>query len=92
MNFAPKKHFIEKKQYAEQHRDLVVTHSFTEAVQAALLDQVMALPPTYSQDEAAAAYFRIIGARDFVHHLLNIAEHTKTLPDRLPANLDHSIR
>lgn len=92
MNLTPKKHFQDKKQFADSHRELVVSDRFREAVHAALLDQVMSLPMTYDPVEAQAAYNRIMGARDFVEHLLNLAEVTKTPPDPLPTNLNHKVR
>lgn len=91
MNLSPKKDFLEKKQFADSHRELVVSNQFTTALQAALIEQVMALPDTYDPNEAAAAYYRIRGARDYIHHLLNIAEVTKTPTALPPANLNHRI-
>lgn len=92
MNLTPKKDFQGKKQFADAHRDLVVSTPFREALHAALLEQVLALPPTTDPDAAAAAYHSIMGARQFITHLLNIAEQSKTPPTTPPANLDHSIK
>lgn len=92
MVLTPKKDFQGKKQFADAHRDLVVSTPFREALHAALIDQIMAMPMTYDPSESVAAYNRIMGARDFISHLLNIAEMSKTPPTTPPANLDHSIR
>lgn len=92
MNLTPKKDFQGKKQFTEAHRELVVSTQFREALHAALLDQILTMTMTYDPVEAAADYNRIMGARHFIEHLLNIAEMPKTPPTPLPANLDHSIR
>lgn len=92
MTLTPKKHFQEKKLFADAHRDLVVSTPFREALHAALLDQVMNLPTATDPEVSIASYQRIIGARDFINHLLNLAEMPKSLPTTPPANLDHSIR
>jgi hypothetical protein len=92
MNLTPKKAFLENKAFAAAHRDLVVSDQFRVALEASLIEQVMALPNTYDPGEAAAAYYRIVGARDFVQHLLNIAEQPKSAPTTPPANLDHRVK
>lgn len=92
MTLTPKKDFHGKKQFAEAHRDLVVATNFREALNAALLEQVLNLPVTTNHDEAVAAYNQIIGSRLFINQLLNIAEVTKAVPQPLPTNLDHQIR
>lgn len=92
MNLTPKKDFQGKKQFADTHRDLVLSTPFREALHAALIDQIMDLRDSYDPDVAAAEYQRIMGAREFITHLLNIAEMSKTPPTNPPANLDHSIR
>lgn len=88
----PRKKFQESKDFVRSHLDLVVSNSFLTAMQAALVEQVMALPMTYDPNEAAAAYNRIIGARDFINHLLNIAEISKQPPTPVSVNLDHTAR
>lgn len=92
MVLTPKKDFLEKKVFAVAHRDLVVSTQFREALHAALLDQVMCMPMTNDPVECAAAYSRIMGARDLIHHLLNIAEQSKTPPAPLPTNLNHGVK
>lgn len=92
MNLTPKKDFLLKKEWADHHRELVVSSNFREALNAALIEQVLALPETSNPVEAAASYHTIIGARKFISHLLNIAEQVKAAPEPLPTNLDHTIR
>lgn len=88
MNLTPKKDFQQKKQFADAHRDLVVSTPFREALHAALIDHVLSIPSTA---DPAASYHQIVGARNFVQHLLNIAEQPKSSPAPLPTNLNHSI-
>jgi hypothetical protein len=90
VNLTPKKKFQENKQAAEKHRDLVLNPDFRNALEAALLEQILTLPNTFDPTEAAAAYYRIVGARDFITHLLSIAELPKALSGLPPINLDHS--
>lgn len=92
MNLTPKKDFQGKKQFADAHRELVVSTPFREALNAALLEQMIAIPPTTNPEIAAAAYHQIVGARQFITHLLNVAEMSKTPPTPLPTNLDHGIK
>lgn len=92
MNLTPKKDFQGKKQFADAHRDLVMSTGFREALHAALIDQIMAMPVTLDPVASAAAYHSIMGAREFITHLLNIAEMPKSVPTPPPVNLDHSIR
>lgn len=92
MNLTPKKSFQEKKQFADAHRELVLSTPFRESLHAALLDQIMAMPGTLDPVVAAASYHSIMGAREFIGHLLNLAEQTKSPPTPLPTNLDHAVR
>jgi len=92
MNLTPKKDFQGKKQFADAHRDQVVSTPFREALHAALLDHVLSMPATSDPIVAAAAYQQIVGAREYITHLLNLAEMSKTPPTPLPTNLDHSIK
>ena len=89
MNLTPKKDFLEQKQLATVHRDLVVSTPFRTAINAALIEYVISLPDT---GDSAACFNKIVGARDFVQHLLNIAEHPKTPTPPTSANLDHRVR
>ena len=89
MNLTPKKDFQGKKAFADAHRDLVVSTPFREALHAALLDYVLVLN---AGSEPAANYHRIEGARDFIQHLLNVAEMPKSAPTPLPTNLDHGVK
>lgn len=92
MNLTPKKDFQGKKQFAEAHRDLVVSTPFREALHAALLDHVLSMQSTTDPISAAAGYHQITGACQFVTRLLNVAEQPKSPPTPLPTNLDHGVK
>lgn len=92
MILTPKQSFLEKKALAEAHRDLVLSTQFRESLHAALLDHVLSLPATTDPVAAAAAYYNIMGAREYINRLLNIAEQPKSAPPPPPANLDHNVR
>jgi hypothetical protein len=92
MNLTPKLHYQANKPFANAHRDLVVSTQFREALHAALINHVLSLPTTNEPAAAAACYHQIVGARDFITQLLNVAEQPKTPPTTPPANLDHKIR
>ena len=92
MKLTPKKDFIEQKNFANAHRDLVVATPFRTALNAALIDHVLSLPDTNDPATAIACYHQIRGARDFITHLLNIAEQTKAPTTKNTDNLDHNVR
>lgn len=91
MNLSPKKKFQENKAAADKHRDLVLSTDFRNALEAALLEMVLELPPTYEPEVSSAAYYRIIGARDLITQLLSIAETHKAPAARPPINLDQTL-
>jgi len=92
MNLTPKKDFQGKKQFADAHRDLVVSTQFREALNAALLDHVLSMQSTTDPVAAAAGYHQITGACQFITRILNVAEQAKTPPTPLPTNLDHQVK
>lgn len=92
MVLTPRLRFQENKVYCTAHRDLVVSDQFRSALEASLIEHVMALPETTEPDAAAAAHYRLMGARQFLNHLLNIAEQPKTPPIPLPTNLNHGVK
>jgi len=92
MNLTPKKEFLEKKVLADAHRDLVVSARFREALNAALIDYIVAFTPVTDTEISAANFHRIEGAREFITHLLSIAEMPKSPPAPLPTNLDHGVK
>jgi hypothetical protein len=91
MNLTPRQQFQENVKNAQSHRDLVMTDRFREACHASLLEQVLNMPNTNDPDEAAALYHQIVGARDYIFHLLNIAEARKPISETHTGNLDHNV-
>jgi hypothetical protein len=91
MTLNPRQSYQEDNIAAKFHRDLVTQTRFRDACHAALLEQVLALPPVYDVNEQAAAYSRIMGARDFITHLLNIAEEKKPASAPPSVNLNHRV-
>jgi hypothetical protein len=92
MVLTPRPRFQENKAYCSHHKELVVSDQFRAALEASLVEQVMALPNVTDPIEAAANFQRIMGARDFITHLLNVAEQSSP-PNKPPVgNLNHSIR
>jgi len=74
MNLTPRAKFQAKVDQARAHQDLVVNDGFRNACEAALLEQILAMPNVADQVEAAASYQRITGATEFLRRLLSIAE------------------
>ncbi len=90
MNLDTKKRLLADKELVVAHRDLVVSENFLRAAEAALVDSIMNTDDTDDPVVAAGAFHRIMGAKQFLKALLNIAE-TPTAPPRvpLPLNLNH---
>lgn len=91
MNLTPRAKFQARADYARAHRDLVVNEGFRDACEAAFIEQIMSMPSVVEPDEAAAAYNRILGAREYIHHLLNIAEMVTPPKTVIKQNLDRNI-
>jgi hypothetical protein len=91
MTLTPRQSYQEDQIAAKFHRDLVMQSRFREACHASLLEQVLNMPNTNDPDEAVALYHQIIGARDYIFHLLNIAEEKKPAPVTPSANLNHRV-
>jgi hypothetical protein len=92
MNLTPKKDFLGKKAFADAHRELVVSTQFREALNAALIEYIMSFNSVTDPQIAAANFHCIEGAKDFIAHLLTLAEMSKSPPAPLPTNLDHQIK
>ena len=75
-----------------KHRDRVVDDAFLRIAEVTLIEMVMNAPEIHTPEEALAQYAKIIGARDYLTGLLNIAE-TPSPPPRKPStgNLDHRL-
>ena len=92
MNLTPRARFQSNVQQSRAHQDLVVSEGFRIACEAALLEQVLAMPNIGDPAEQAAAYNRIMGATDYIRHLLSIAETAKPISRQPTGNLDHNTR
>lgn len=73
-----KAQFLKNETLAKAHRELVVTDAFQVAVEMALLQYIAQAAPKGSVEDAMSLH-RILGAREFIGVLLNIAE-----PQKLP--------
>lgn len=91
MPLTPKKSLVENDPLAKRLCEILDSSDVQIGGQAALLQSLMELPETTDPVVAAAAYHRIVGARQFLNQLLSIAEKAK--PMQKPAfsfNLDHT--
>lgn len=91
MVLTPRQRFQENQPHKLRHQEVVVSDAFRAAAEAAIVEQVLTLPTTYDPHEAQAAYYRLVGARDFLHHLLNIAEKPAPITTPMPQNLRHDV-
>jgi hypothetical protein len=74
MTYSAKQRLLEQKNIAHAHLDTVSSEAFLRSAEAALLDMVMHAPTQVTEEDAAANYHRIVGARDYLQALLAIAE------------------
>lgn len=87
----PRKRFQESNHQMVVHRELVVSGDFLNAASAALLETVMAAPDPINPDHALAEYSKILGARNYLRTLLNIAEQPELLKNpQNVRNLNHN--
>ena len=92
MNLTPRAKFQANVQQARVHQDLVANEGFRNACEAALLELILGMPSITDPTEQAAAYNRIMGATEYVRHLLSIAEQTVPPKEKLPHNLNYQTR
>lgn len=81
---SPKQRFLEVKSAVSEHANVTSRDSFAIACDFAMLDLINKLPPANDMGTAAANYWRINGAKEYLEGLMQLAEHTKTretLPD-----------
>lgn len=88
MNLTPRAKFQSKVDQTKAHLDLVVNDGFRNACEAALLEQIQAMPDISDPVEAAASYHRIKGATEFIRRLLSIAEGVPPPKDQPSQNLN----
>jgi hypothetical protein len=85
---SPKIRFQAYKEATQRHLDLTASDGFIEAVDYALLQFIAAAPNPNNQEEAAAGYHRILGARDFIRTLFTLADAPQKRPDPPDPNLN----
>ena len=92
MTISAKQRFLQDANRAAVHRELVVSDKFLIAAEAALLQVVADLPDSSSDPNVAVAGFnRVLGAREYLKALLNLAEQPR-VPSRTESfNLNHKL-
>lgn len=90
MVHSPKQHFLVNSSAVKAHQETVDSAEFLVAAQASLLQLVVNLPDTTDPTIAAAAYHRIVGARQYLNQIISIADKTKPPEVVVPlGQLDH---
>jgi hypothetical protein len=74
MILSPKARFLKKAEEAKHHQSLVQSDSFQNALTVALAEMQMNLPKGDNPAKSWDAHSRMVGAREFIHTLLNLAE------------------
>jgi len=92
MNLTPRAKFQANVAQSRAHQDLVVSEAFRSACEAALLEQILGMPSITDPAEQAAAYNRIMGATEYIRHLLSIAEQTPPPKETPSRNLNFNSR
>jgi hypothetical protein len=92
-NPPPKKRFQESEQRIKDHRDLVQSPAFEQALDFALLQYQSQLAQVDLQNFnlAASCHLRMLGAQEFVQVLRNLAESIQLQPRvKLDEQLNHN--
>lgn len=86
----PKRDFQEDTKAVGFLADLTVSTAFREAAKASLLQMLESTTDSDDPVKAAAAFHRMIGARDYMRVLMGLADRPKP-PDSSPVrdNLNH---
>jgi hypothetical protein len=80
----PKQRFLQHKDIAKEHRDIVDRDTFSIAMDMALLDLLHNLSHADNNEQAAANYYVIRGAMNYMAKLSTLADTTpekKQLPE-----------
>ena len=85
MNLNPRKTF-QSSPHAKKHVELVLDESFRRAVEASLLEYNQLL----TAGNEPANFYRMKGATEFAHVLLNIAEPLQPRKTDRTQNLNHN--
>jgi len=91
MTHNPKNRFQQQEDLDNRHLDVTASESFLRAAGAALLQLVMDMGMPKNNDEAAANWYAVAGAKAYMNLLLNLAE-KPVPPSRISThNLDHAF-
>ena len=85
----PKQRFLEHKVVAQKHRDTVDSNDFAIATDLALLQQLQELPHAESNEQAAANYYMIRGAMNYIKKLQTLGDTSPEKKSAFADNLDH---
>jgi len=90
MTLNPKTRFQQQEDLAKRHLDVTASESFLRAAESALLQLIMDMGTPKNNDEAAANWYAVAGAKKYMELLLNLAE-KPVPPSRISThNLDHA--
>jgi hypothetical protein len=70
----PRQQFLKDERAATEHASLMASRPFRHAANVALLQVVDSVSDTTDPVDAAAAYHRIIGAREYLKKLLTLGD------------------
>lgn len=91
ISLSPKTRF-QKTQDSAVHAELVVKDSFLNAITFALAEYEVDLPSAESPARSWDAYCKIMGAKEFINTLLNLAEPPTERRDIPNKNLQYDIK
>ena len=92
-NSSPKQKFLAMKHCVDQHRELLQRPDLNSSLEQALLQLQWELCGGHSQSAegnattAAAAYYRLMGAHEFIRTFRQLAE-TPVIPQKLSSDRD----
>ena len=86
----PKAQF-QKGSLAKAHVDLVVQDGFLTTLNTTLAHMELCQGTAPDMGSAAAAHWKMVGAREFISHLLNLAEPGEQKREGPKQNLRHDI-
>lgn len=89
MKLNPKARFQALEDLAKRHLDVSASESFQRAAEYALLQLLLEIPTPKDEEQAAANWYAVAGARAYLNLLLNIAEKPVPPAKQSTHNLDH---
>ncbi len=92
MTITPRSRFLEDKNRASKHRDMVVSSAYLAAAEAALLEMIDDMAESTDPTVAISGYHRIVGARKYMKKFAELAETPKPPERKSDFNLDHKLK